>query len=401
MKTNLTRRDFVSLGAVSVATMGGLSIIAGCNNNAQSSAASSTLKVGLMGPYTGQVAQYGLAIRNGAELYTKQLNEKGGANGKTIELMIEDEKGDSTEAKNVYEKMLDAGCVAILGDVTSTPSVAVAQISANDNMPLVSASATVPSFTTYGKNAFRATMTDEFQAKVMAKFTQKQGYKTVATIYNSGGDYEAGVNKMYVAECKQLGVNVATEQAFAEGDVDFNAQLTSIMGTNPDAVFCPNYYQDAGKILAQARQLGCKVPFLGGDGWANMIDGEDKYASNEDLEGCFYNAPFIVENTNDEVKAFVDAYKAEYGKVPTNFCALGYDAAMLLFTALAQVESSNPPKAGSDEYRQAVIDAIASGKVDGVTGEISFKGTGDPVKSTLIVTFEKGAQKVFEVVKPD
>ena len=148
MKTNLTRRDFVSLGAVSVATMGGLSIIAGCNNNAQSSAASSTLKVGLMGPYTGQVAQYGLAIRNGAELYTKQFNEKGGANGKTIELMIEDEKGDSTEAKNVYEKMLDAGCVAILGDVTSTPSVAVAQISANDNMPLVSASATVPSFTT-------------------------------------------------------------------------------------------------------------------------------------------------------------------------------------------------------------------------------------------------------------
>lgn len=398
MMTNLTRRQFVKLSAQAATLMGGLSIIAGCNNN-MSSQSSDSLKVGVMGPYTGDVAQYGLAIRNGVQLYVKQFNANGGVNGKTVDLMIEDEKGDSTEAKNVYEKMLDAKVLAIIGDVTSTPSIAVAQVSANDNMPLISASATAPAFTSFGHNAFRATMTDDFQGKVMAKFAQKQGYKTVGTIYNSGGDYESGINKIFVEECQQLGINVTSQQAYAAGDVDFNAQLTAIFATSPDAVFCPNYYQDSGKIVTQARQLGYKGVFLGADGWANMVDGDDKYASPEDLEGCYYNCPFIVENDNDKVKDFVKAYHDEYGKNPSNFCALGYDAAMMMCAALKTVDDKGDVKPGTEEYKQALIDAIAQDKVDGVTGSIAFEGTGDPVKSTLVVTFDKGKQKVFQVIE--
>lgn len=398
MTQNLTRRSLVR-SAVLAATMGGVSIISGCNNNAASQGKSDELLVGVMGPFTGDVAQYGLAVRSGIELCVKQFNANGGAHGKQVKLMVEDEKGDATEAKNVYEKMLDAGVVGILGDVTSTPSVAVAQVSARDNMPLVSASATVPSFVTYGKNAFRATMTDAFQGVVMAEFAKKQGYTTVGCIYNSGGDYEAGIDKIFEESCKKNGITVTSSQAYAAGDVDFNAQLTSILATSPKAIFCPNYYQDSGKIITQARQLGYKGVFLGADGWANMIDGSTQYASNEDLEGCFYDCAFIVENDNEAVKKFVADYTAEYSKPPTNFCALGYDAALILCSALNTVEEKGGVSAGSDDYRQAVIDAIASGSVDGVTGAISFADTGDPVKSTLVITFDKGHQKIFEEIK--
>ena len=128
-----------------------------------------------MGPYTGDVAQYGLAVRAGAELYVSKFNDEGGANGKKIELDAQDEKGNATEAKNVYNKMVEDGVVGIIGDVTSAPSVAIAQTSVNDNMPIVSASATAADFITYGSNAFRACITDPPFTAFLVCFSRRVG----------------------------------------------------------------------------------------------------------------------------------------------------------------------------------------------------------------------------------
>ena len=396
MLNAISRRGFVRLGAASVAGLGAASVLAGCGGRPKGD--DSVIKVGLMGPYSGDVAQYGLAVRNGAQLYVKQINDKGGINGKKVELTVQDEKGDATEAVNVYNKMVEEGVVAIIGDVTSTPSIAVAQASVKDNMPLVSASATAADFITYGPNAFRACITDPFQGRVMADFAAKQGYKTVGTIFNSGGDYEVGVNDAFVKRAQEKGITVTTQQGYAAGDVDFKAQLTSIIATNPDAILSPNYYQDDGKIVTQARELGYKGVFLGADGWASIVGGDQQYASAADLEGCFYDSSFVAANDAPNVQDFIKAYNDEYKTQPTNFCALGYDAAMIMLSAIKKVEEAGGKASDLEKYKQSIIEAIAGGSVDGVTGTISYSGNGDPVKSTLVITFEGGQEKIFDTI---
>lgn len=397
MLNAISRRGFVRLGAASAAGLSAASVLAGCGGGAKTD--DSVIKVGLMGPYSGDVAQYGLAVRNGVQLYVKQINDKGGINGKKVELTVQDEKGDATEAVNVYNKMVEEGVVAIIGDVTSTPSIAVAQASVKDNMPLVSASATAADFINYGPNAFRACITDPFQGRVMADFAAKQGYKTVGTIFNSGGDYEVGVNDAFVKRAQEKGITVTTQQGYAAGDVDFKAQLTSIIATNPDAILSPNYYQDDGKILTQARELGYKGVFLGADGWASIVGGDQQYASPADLEGCFYDSSFVAANDAANVQDFIKAYNDEYKTQPTNFCALGYDAAMITLSAIQKVEEAGGKASDIEKYKQSVIDAIAGGSVDGVTGTISYSGNGDPVKSTLVITFEGGQEKIFDTIE--
>ena len=404
MAHTFDRRTFVKLGGMAAVSVAGASILAsilsGCGSSSGSGAGSDVIKLGLMGPYTGDVAQYGLAVRAGAELYVSKFNEEGGANGKKVELDAQDEKGNATEAKNVYNKMVEDGVVGIIGDVTSAPSVAVAQASVNDNMPLVSASATAAEFITYGPNAFRVCITDPYQGKLLADFAAEKGYKTVGTIYNSGGAYEKGVNDAFVERAKAKGINVATQQGFADGDVDFKSQLTTIIATNPDAILSPNYYKDDGNIVTQARQLGYKGPFLGADGWSNIVGGDEEYASASDLEGCFYDCSFVAENPDERVQKFISDFKAAHnGEMPGNFSALGYDAAMVLCQAIKVVETDGKAKAGSEEYKQAIIDAVNAGSIEGVTGTIRYEGSGDPVKPTPIITFEGGSQKVVSTME--
>lgn len=390
----ITRRQFIGTSALGASALG----LAACGGSGSSNGGSdSSILIGMMGPYSGAVAQYGLAVRDGAQLYIDQVNDKGGINGKKIEVNTQDEKGDATEAINVYKAMVEAGVNGIIGDVTSTPTIAVAQTSVADNMPCVTASATAPDVINYGKNMFRACITDPFQGRVMANFAKKQGYKKIATIFNSGGDYEAGVEKAFVEQAGKNGIEITSEQGYPDGAVDFNAQLTAILATNPDAILSPNYYQDSGKIVTQARSLGYKGVFLGADGWANIVGGDQDYASAADLEGCFYDASFSASNDAENVQHFIKAFNDKYNTQPSNFNALGYDAAMLLLAGVEAAEKSGA-KAGTDEYKQAIIDGIAGGSVDGVTGKISYSGTGDPVKSTLIITFKGGKEVISDTI---
>ena len=154
MSFDTSRRGFIRLGGASVLGLGSMSLLSACGGSASGtgSAAGGSIKVGLLGPYSGSLAKYGLAVRSGAELYAKQANGGGGINGKQIELEALDERGDGAEATNAYRKLVTDGVVAVLGDVTSAPAIAVAQASAADNMPLVSASASATAVVAYGPN---------------------------------------------------------------------------------------------------------------------------------------------------------------------------------------------------------------------------------------------------------
>lgn len=398
MFENVSRRQFVTGSAAAIMGLG----LVGCGGNGggEGGDGASSIKVGIMGPHTGDNSSYGLACLNGAQLYFKQLNADGGVNGKQVEAVVYDTKGDATEAVNAYNRLVqEDGVTGIVGSVLTGPTIAVAQASVADNMPCVTPSATAADVVTYGSNYFRACVTDPEQGRVMAHFASEQGYKNVATLYLSGSDYSEGVNAAFCEEAEALGITITSQQSYADGDVDFKAQLTNIIATNPDAILVPNYYQDDGMIVNQARTQGYDKVFLGVDGWSGIYGGSENYADAANLHDCYYCCAFSSSNESETATKFVSDYEAEYGEAPTNFCALGYDAAMVLAAGLTAAEEAGL-EAGSDEYKQAVIDGVASGTVEGVTGSISYEGTGDPVKSSLIITFaEDGAEETFQVLE--
>lgn len=397
MFKSVSRRQFVQASAVAAAGLG----LVGCGggNGSSSEGGSDTIKVGILGPQSGSVSNYGIACANGAKLYFDQLNANGGINGKQVSYTVEDEKGDATEAVNAYNMLVEDGVVGIVGDVTTGPTVAVAQASVADNMPCVTPSATAADVVTYGTNYFRACVTDPEQGRIIATFASEQGYKTVGTIYLSGDDYSEGVNNAFVEEAQALGIDVATQEAYADGDVSFSGQITNLMAANVEAILCPNYYEDDGMIVTQARAAGYDGVFLGADGWSGIVGGDSDYASAADLHDCYYCCAFTSSNDDESVQQFISDYTDAYGETPTNFCALGYDAAMVLANGITSAEEAGL-EAGSEDYKQAVIDGIAGGTVEGITGSISYDDTGDPVKSSLILTFDaEGKEEVKETIE--
>ena len=347
-----------------------------------------------MGPLSGNVSVYGQAVVNGATLYLKQVNANGGINGKQIEILTEDEQGDATQAVNCFTKMVDEGMTALIGDVTTTPTLAVVAESADYNMPMVTASATAEAVTydaetdTVNENVFRATFTDPFQGIKMADYAyQRLGYTKAAVIFQKGADYNEGLAENFVNEFESLGGTIVDQETYSEGDVDYKTQLTTILGKAPEVVFCPNYYQEVGQILAQAESIGLAVPFLGGDGW----DGLEGYATADQLKDAYFCANYAKGSNPD----FEDAYKAEYGEeYPNGFAPLGYDAAMTVVYGIQAAEDAGLA-AGDDDYKQAVIDAIAGGTIDGITGTFTFDEHHNPVKQTAILCFD-GATPVLK-----
>ena len=399
MKKSISRRQF--LAVVGAAAAAGALSACGSSSSSSSTAASTagsaaaegaagaTIKVGLLAPLTGDVSVYGIAVANGANLYIKQVNEAGGINGKQIEVVEMDEQGDATQAVTCFTQMVDEGITALIGDVTTTPTLAVVAESQEYNMPMVTASATAEAVTydaetdTVYQNVFRTTFTDPFQGVKMADYaTDKLGYTKAAVIYQTGADYNEGLATNFEAEFASNGGEIVASETYSAGDVDFKTQLTTILSANPEVIYCPNYYEDVGQILSQAVDVGLTVPFLGGDGW----DGVTQYATAEQLDGCYFCANYATGSNPD----FESAYEAEYGEpYPNGFSPLGYDAALTICGGLQAAEDAGL-EPGTDEYKQAVIDGIKNGSFEGVTGSFTFDDHNDPVKTAAILTFENG-----------
>lgn len=388
-------KRMVALTLACVLTAG---LLAGCGEKKKE--AGGEIVVGLLANTTGNAAVYGISVRNGAMLYIDELNAKGGINGKTIKVIEYDDKGDATEAINAYNRLVSDGITALIGSVLTGATMAVADETYAANMPQITASATAAGVTRLDPesgsddirpNVFRACFIDPFQGEKMADYAkEKLNASTAAVIYETGSDYSEGLMNAFVEKCKTLGIQIVATEAYATGDVDFRAQMTNIAGKNPDVIFCPNYYEDDGKIVTQARQVGVTGTFLGGDGWAGVKD----YASAADLEGAVYCSGYGA-GANPEFEA---AYEAKYGEPITGmFEPLGYDAAMLMCNAIAEAEKKGG-ETGSAEYKQAIIDALkATSGLEGLTGTFQFDKYNDPIKSASMMKLENGTEVFTEL----
>ncbi|HHT08554.1 MAG: ABC transporter substrate-binding protein [Christensenellales bacterium] len=346
--------------------------------------AEDVIKIGGIGVLSGKYGMYGLAVREGVDLYVKQINEKGGVLGKQVQILWEDTQGNASEAINAYLKLSDMDVVGYIGAVLSGESKALAEVTAEDGVPQISPSATDYDVTTGRPNVFRTCFLDPFQAKAVAEYMAAEGIKKVAVLYDNATDYSNGLYEAFKAKSEELGVEIVAAEAAAYGDTDYKTQLTTIQNAKPEAVFLPYYGADAALILAQAKELGLDVNFYGADGIADIVD---YVADKSVLTKVVYTDHFSTDAQSEIAVNFVKAFEAEYGKAPTiSFSATGYDAAVVL---LAAIEA-----AGSTDAK-AIVDAIKATNLTAVSGNITFDDHNDPIKSIFFQTFDGEGNKFF------
>lgn len=354
--------------------------------------ASDMINIGEFASLTGIQATFGQSAHNGLKLAIDEINKKGGVLGKKLNLMTEDDQSKSEEAATVVQKLVNRDhVVAVIGEVASSNTLAAAPICQHEKIPLVSPASTNPRVTQTGNFIFRVCFIDPFQGTANAKFAFNSLHAMkVALLVDSRNDYSVGLAKFFKETFAQLGGTVIVEEAYSNGDKDFNAQLTTIKSQNPEAIFVPGYYSDINLIAIQARALGITVPLLGGDGWDSpeLVGGKGKAA----LEGCFFTTHCSMEDTNATIQNFVRMFKATYNSSPDAIAALGYDAGNIVAAAITQ--------AGTTDGDAVRAKLAAMQAFPGVTGAITIDKDRNATKPLVVLKIVNGEYKYHQTIQP-
>jgi len=349
------------------------------------------LVIGEYGSLTGSTATFGISARNGIDLAVEEVNAAGGVLGRPVKVIVEDDAGKPEEAAAAVTKLVNQDrVIAVVGEVASTRSLAGARVCQPAGVPMVTPASTNPQVTEVGDFVFRTCFIDPFQGTVMAKFARENlKVERVAILRDIKNDYSVGLADFFKKTFAELGGKLVGDESYSEGDTDFRAQLTNLKATNPQALFVPGYYTEVGLIARQAREKGLTVPLMGGDGWDSPKLAE---IAGDAVNGCYFSNHYTVESTEPRVQEFVKSYKAKYNEVPDAMAALGYDAAKILFNALAT--------AGSTDAK-AIRDALAATKdFTGVTGTITIDKDRNAVKPAVVLEMKGGKQTYVTTVEP-
>lgn len=361
-----------------IASIVAVSLLSACQNQG---GGGDKIRIGVFMSLTGSTANFGISSVNGIKMATDEVNNAGGINGKQVELLVQDDRSDASEAATIVTKFVTQDQVhAILGEVASSRSIAAAPIAQNAKIPMLTPSSTNPEVTKKGDFIFRSCFIDPVQGAAIAQFAAKTlNAKTAAIMVDRKNDYSTGLEKVIAEVFTKLGGRIVATQSYQEGDQDFNAQLTSLKGSNPEVIFVPGYYNDVGLIAKQARDKGITVPLIGGDGW----DSAQLYAiGGSALNGSYFTNHYSPYDTKPEVQKFVNDYKARYGAIPDALAATAYDAARIMFDAIKRSPSLDGP---------AIRDALAATKdYPGVTGTVTFNENRDAVKPIVMIEIKDG-----------
>src|SRR5687767_4147642 len=278
-------------------------LISGCQPPSGTGGGGDKVRVGVFMSLTGDTANFGISSVNGIQMAKDEVNAAGGINGKQIELLVQDDRSDASEAATIVTKFVTQDAVhAILGEVASSRSIAAAPIAQNAKIPMLTPSSTNPEVTKKGDFIFRSCFIDPVQGAAIAQFAAKTlGAKRGALMVDRKNDYSTGLEKVISEVFTKLGGQIVVTQSYQAQDQDFNAQITSIKGANPDVVFVPGYYGDVGLFAKQARDKGLTVPLVGGDGW----DSAQLYAiGGSALDGSFFSNHYSPFDKDPKVVKF-------------------------------------------------------------------------------------------------
>ncbi len=373
------------------------SMFTGCGESGGGGGTASTdeIVVGSNFELTGNHAQYGSNAAKGFKLAVQEVNEAGGVNGKKIRIVDADSKSDAAESVNAATKLIsDNQVVALVGPAVTASVIAESQVAADNKVPVIAPAATNPDVTVENGAVkpyiFRACFIDPQQSEVMAQFASKDLNAKTAVLYiDSSSDYSKSLGKIFREKFESNGGQVLMEEFFVAKDQDFKATLTKLQSANADVIFVPAYYEEVGKIVKQARELGITSAILGTDGWDDVKVVE--IAGSDALNNTYFCTHYF--EGDDEVQAFLKAYKEAYKEDPNVFAALGYDAGKMLVDAIQRGGDT------SEKIRDNV-ESIKDLKVG--TGQITMDTkTHNPIKGIVVIENKGGARELRAKIAPE
>ena len=347
-----------------------------------------TLKLGAIGPITGAAATYGKSVMGGANIAVDEINKA--ANGFSIEFNAQDDENDAEKSVNAYNILKDWGMQVLAGPTTTTPSLTVAAETANDNLFMMTPSASAEAVIQTGDNVFQICFTDPNQGVASADYIADNALGTkVGIIYDSSDAYSRGIHDKFKAEAAAKGLEVVADEAFtADNKSDLSTQVAKCQQAGADLVFLPIYYQEASQILIVANSSGYAPKFFGCDGMDGIltIKGFDTSLA----EGLMLLTPFAADAADEKTQAFVTAYKEAYGDTPNQFAADAYDVVYAIYDAV-KAGNLNGDMSASD-LCDALKTQITGLTFDGLTGDgMTWDASGAVSKAPKAVVIKDGA----------
>ncbi len=332
------------------------------------------------GPMTGDSSEFGVQIRMAVTLAVDELNEKGGINGRPVQLIIEDDAGNPAEAQNVATKIAsNPEVLAVIGHFNSSCSLAAKNAYTEAKMVMFSPASTNVNVTKNSDYVFRNIFTDDFQGQSLARYAATiLGTKKVAILFDND-DYGRGLKESFKAKASQLGMTVLNETAYSKDTNDFRSQLTTIKGYNPEIILVAGLYKHAAVIAKQARELGIETPLIGGDG---VFSEQYITLAGPAAEGTYVSCPFLFELGGERSKSFAEKFRARFNREPDAWAALSYDAFQILVEA---IKAKGPTREGIHEYLKGINSPATA--YDGLTGKTFFDEEGDcrkPVQMAVV-----------------
>ncbi|HOB00987.1 MAG TPA: branched-chain amino acid ABC transporter substrate-binding protein [Casimicrobium huifangae] len=348
------------------------------------------IKIGHVGPTSGQIAHLGKDNENGAKLAVEEANAKGimvdGKKAK-FELLTEDDAADGKQATQVAQKLMDAKVVGVVGHLNSGTSIPASAIYNQAGVAQISPSATNPKLTNQGfKGVFRMVANDVAQGTAIGNYAAAKLGKKIAIIDDKTA-YGVGLADETEKAVKAAGGAVVIREALAnEKEQDFKGVLTKVKAKNPDVIMFGGMDAQAGPMLKQMKALGIKAKFISGDGAqsAELIK-----LGGDAAEGSYATTAGLPKEKMPQGAAFYDKFKAKFNADVQVYAPFTYDATNVLIAAIQ--------KAGTDPAK--IIDAIKATSMDGVTGKIAFDDKGD-IKDGAVTVFQvKGGKwETVEIV---
>lgn len=341
-----------------------------------------SVTIGAVFGLSGGTAVYGVPQRQGVELAVKQINDSDylGENT-TLNVIFEDDAGDRTQAINAMTKLVTSDNVAaVLGPTLSASAFAADPVAQENKTVVMGVSNTASGLTDMGDFVFRNSLPEASVIPgTIKQSVDMLGLKQVGVLYGNDDDFTKSGYQVFKKALDDNQIAIQTEQTFARGDVDFNAQLTTIIGLKPDAIVVSALAQEAVPIVTQARQLGYTGPIIGGNGFNSPAVATGAGAA---AEGVIVGAAWNIASTNEISTAWVDAYSAAYSAPPDQFATQAYTGAWLMATAV---------RCGNSAERQAIRDALAAIKdFDSPLGKFSFDETRNPVHEPVVQIIKDG-----------
>lgn len=341
-----------------------------------------SIYIGISCPITGDSAEYGQQFTTAAKITADEINANGGINGKMLEFIVMDSKSDAKESCDIARVFVDnPDVVAVIGDFTSTCSMAAAPIYQEAGLTMISPSASHVDYAPIGDYIFgtMAMQADEsrFQAKSEKKF---QGHDSTAILYINN-DWGVLAEEAFNEGASNVGLEVTACESYVAGETDFKTVLTKLRQTNPDVLTILGQYAEASSVVNQCAELGWDIPI---DVAGSSLSQQFIDLCSEHANGIYSQAPFFYEESDPAQAAFGAKFKAELGYDPTVFGCIMHDTVELMALAIGT--------ASSDTDRTAVRDAIRDYEgYSGLMGPIIFNEDGAVIRDFRVAVIQDNA----------